>query len=324
MWPFLGKAPLLLGFFIAASTDASSIKDLFSGSNLKMNGDSYNPEIRPGFGSSNNPAVVTVNFFLRDVEYLDAEKNEIGFQITLRQEWSDPQLGYTAAVAGETLPKNFRMNWDGKEKTIWMPDTFIQNERTAARHEIPNPNSLIIINTNGSVMLSERLSLKTACIFDMENYPLDVHVCYVDFASYGWTTEDVDYKWKEANPIQLRAGVSGMMPEFRLNTGAFAMSSIPREAATAYEWLIVCYLYTGFALIGIILSKVLREKDGLPMAPEPEHQVLIEGGENGGPPKVCRITNLRQGACCKAWLPGTVYFTFFTIFCTMHWFRKAF
>ncbi|CAJ0575583.1 unnamed protein product, partial [Mesorhabditis spiculigera] len=265
MLPFLGKAALLLCFLIAASTDASSIKDLYSGSNLKINGDSYNPEIRPGFGSSNNPAVVT-------------------------------------------------------------------NERTAARHEIPNPNSLIIINTNGSVMLSERLSLKTACIFDMENYPLDVHVCYVDFASYGWTTEDVDYKWKEANPIQLRAGVSSMVPEFRLNTvtpdlctsGAFAMSSIPREAASAYEWLIVCYLYTGFALIGIILSKVLREKDGLPMAPEPEHQVLIEGGENGGPPKVCRIANLRQGACCKAWLPGTVYFTFFTIFCTMHWFRKAF
>ncbi|KAF2351521.1 Neurotransmitter-gated ion-channel ligand-binding domain [Trinorchestia longiramus] len=38
---------------------------------------------------------------------------------------------------------------------------------------------------------------------NLELYPLDTQTCELLMASYGWTTEDLVFKWKKDDPVQV-------------------------------------------------------------------------------------------------------------------------
>ncbi|KAL9697260.1 hypothetical protein quinque_000701 [Culex quinquefasciatus] len=97
---------------------------------------------------------------------------------------------------------------------VWMPDLFFSNEKEGHFHNIIMPNVYIRIFPYGSVLYSIRISLTLACPMNLKLYPLDRQVCSLRMASYGWTTADLVFLWKEGDPVQVVKNLH--LPRFTL------------------------------------------------------------------------------------------------------------
>ncbi|XP_013098534.1 glutamate-gated chloride channel isoform X25 [Stomoxys calcitrans] len=97
---------------------------------------------------------------------------------------------------------------------VWMPDLFFSNEKEGHFHNIIMPNVYIRIFPNGSVLYSIRISLTLACPMNLKLYPLDRQICSLRMASYGWTTNDLVFLWKEGDPVQVVKNLH--LPRFTL------------------------------------------------------------------------------------------------------------
>ncbi|KFB41393.1 AGAP001434-PB-like protein [Anopheles sinensis] len=95
-----------------------------------------------------------------------------------------------------------------------MPDLFFSNEKEGHFHNIIMPNVYIRIFPYGSVLYSIRISLTLACPMNLKLYPLDRQVCSLRMASYGWTTADLVFLWKEGDPVQVVKNLH--LPRFTL------------------------------------------------------------------------------------------------------------
>ena len=111
---------------------------------------------------------------------------------------------------------------------VWMPDTFFRNEKIGSFHNILTPNLYIRVFPDGDVLYSIRISLTCFCSMYLALFPLDEQTCNLDIASCkftqnqlifrveyktlkfldGWAKSDVEYVWKDGNPVQLANNLS--------------------------------------------------------------------------------------------------------------------
>ncbi|GAB6022237.1 hypothetical protein CHUAL_006368 [Chamberlinius hualienensis] len=97
---------------------------------------------------------------------------------------------------------------------IWKPDLFFANEKDGKFHEIIMPNVLLRIHPNGNVLYSIRISLRLSCPMNLKLFPLDRQKCSLTMPSYGYTTEDLVFLWKEGDPVQVTKNLH--LPRFTL------------------------------------------------------------------------------------------------------------
>lgn len=173
------------------------LNDIFSG---------YDKRVRPYGKNGTGPVIVEVNTYLRSLNDLDDVKMLYTAQLTFRQKWYDDRLKYDSqGLEYVTLTSPDKM---------WIPDLFFTNEMKGHLHKILTPNNLIRIHPDGSVLYSTRVSLELFCPMDLKNYPMDRQVCNLKAASYGYTTRDIVFLWKEMNPIQITSKL--FLPKFSL------------------------------------------------------------------------------------------------------------
>ncbi|XP_055689330.1 glutamate-gated chloride channel isoform X8 [Lutzomyia longipalpis] len=157
---------------------------------------------------TDGPAVVRINLFVRSIATISDIKMEYSVQLTFREQWLDERLKFND-VGGRlkylTLTEANR---------VWMPDLFFSNEKEGHFHNIIMPNVYIRIFPFGSVLYSIRISLTLACPMNLKLYPLDRQVCSLRMASYGWTTDDLVFLWKEGDPVQVVKNLH--LPRFTL------------------------------------------------------------------------------------------------------------
>ncbi|KAF2362190.1 Neurotransmitter-gated ion-channel [Trinorchestia longiramus] len=149
--------------------------------------------------------------FLVDEEavYFDQVTNgEYSVQLTFREEWNDPRLRYNNIGGGI---KYLTLTEPDK---VWMPDLFFKNEKTGHFHEIILPNVYLRIFPDGGVLYSIRISLTLSCPMNLQLYPLDTQLCQLLLASYGWTTEDLIFRWLANKPVQIPGNLH--LPRFTL------------------------------------------------------------------------------------------------------------
>ncbi|KAH0953345.1 hypothetical protein HN011_003847, partial [Eciton burchellii] len=154
------------------------------------------------------PTNVKVNIFLRSISKIDDYNMEYSVQLTFREQWLDERLRFNdfgGRLKYLTLTEANR---------VWMPDLFFSNEKEGHFHNIIMPNVYIRIFPNGSVLYSIRISLTLSCPMNLKLYPLDRQVCSLRMASYGWTTNDLVFLWKEGDPVQVVKNLH--LPRFTL------------------------------------------------------------------------------------------------------------
>ncbi|XP_076042596.1 glutamate-gated chloride channel-like isoform X3 [Oratosquilla oratoria] len=173
----------------------------------KILGDGYDKRIRPS-GVNGTATKVRVNFMLRSISKIDDYNMEYSVQLTFREQWLDERLKFNNH--GDRI-KYLTLT---ETKKVWMPDLFFRNEKMGHFHEIILPNVYLRIFPNGDVLYSIRISLTLSCPMNLQLYPLDRQTCELILASYGWTTEDLVFLWKEGDPVQVTQNLH--LPRFTL------------------------------------------------------------------------------------------------------------
>uniref|UniRef100_A0A1I7SA22 Ig-like domain-containing protein n=1 Tax=Bursaphelenchus xylophilus TaxID=6326 RepID=A0A1I7SA22_BURXY len=211
MTRFLKLAALMTALFVQseANTDTEIINKLLNRG--------YDWRVRPpgtnlSLPGAHGPVVVNVNMLIRSISKIDDVNMEYSVQLTFRESWVDGRLAYGLPNDGKP---DFLILSAGQQ--IWMPDSFFQNEKQAQKHMIDKPNVLIRVHKDGNILYSVRISMVLSCPMHLQYYPMDVQTCHIDLASYAYTTDDIEYKWKATDPVQLKTGLESSLPSFQLN-----------------------------------------------------------------------------------------------------------
>ncbi|XP_042235804.1 glutamate-gated chloride channel-like isoform X2 [Homarus americanus] len=167
-----------------------------------------------------------INMMFRSIQTIDDVKMEYSVQLTFREEWVDERLVF------DDLGGRIKYLTLTETNKVWMPDLFFKNEKLGHFHDIILPNVYLRIFPNGGVLYSIRISLTLSCPMNLQLYPLDRQTCELLLASYGWTTEDLVFLWREGDPVQITQNLH--LPRFTLekflteycnsktNTGAYS------------------------------------------------------------------------------------------------------
>ncbi|CAJ0565619.1 unnamed protein product, partial [Mesorhabditis spiculigera] len=215
------------------------------------------------------PVLVTVNMYLRSISKVDDVNMEYSLHFTFREEWVDERLFFVSDRLSHIVLS--------PGQKIWMPDTFFQNEKEGKKHDIDTPNVLIrVFNGTGRILYSTRLTLTLSCPMRLSNYPLDVQECKIDFASYAYTTDDIEYTWKDESPIQIKQGLSLSLPSFLLssvttgnctsvtNTGVYSCMSTILELKREFSYYLLQLYIPSFMLVAVSWVSFWLDKDSVP------------------------------------------------------------
>ncbi|TRY73051.1 hypothetical protein TCAL_11047, partial [Tigriopus californicus] len=155
----------------------------------------------------------TDNQFLRILhtgEILRSIRYDFTLDMYFRQFWQDPRLSFE----GQKGLKKLVVGAQYIEK-IWVPDTFFVNEKTAYFHKATTENQFLRILNTGEILRSIRLTITASCPMDLQYFPMDRQLCYIEIESFGYTMSDIRYKWNDGlNSVQISADVS--LPQFKV------------------------------------------------------------------------------------------------------------
>ncbi|PWA14372.1 hypothetical protein CCH79_00011117 [Gambusia affinis] len=118
------------------------------------------------------------------------ELHEYQIDIIFAQTWIDSRLRYNSTMKILTLNSNM-------VGLIWVPDTIFRNSKTADSHWITMPNQLLRIWNDGKILYTLRLTINAECQLQLHNFPMDEHSCPLVFSSYGYSQDEMIYKWRK-------------------------------------------------------------------------------------------------------------------------------
>ncbi|XP_061189072.1 gamma-aminobutyric acid receptor subunit alpha-1-like [Saccostrea echinata] len=151
----------------------------------------YEKSVRPGIGGQ--PLVIKTNMLIRSIGPITESEMTYSLQCYLRQSWHDERLKFDLPNITEvTLSNSFL-------KDIWKPNTHFLNGRLSVQPNITVPNAFVRIRKDGSIYMSRRLTINAKCPMNLLDYPMDAPVCPLLFGGYGYTTDEIIYKWQAPN-----------------------------------------------------------------------------------------------------------------------------
>ncbi|KAJ9596975.1 hypothetical protein L9F63_012005, partial [Diploptera punctata] len=154
----------------------------------------YDNSIRPDFGGP--PAIVEVDIMVRSMGPISEVDMTYSMDCYFRQSWVDRRLAFQGNK--ETLALSISML-----QRIWKPDTYFYNGKQSYLHTITTPNKFVRLYQDGRVLYSSRLTIKAGCPMNLEDFPMDTQRCPLKFGSFGYTTNDVVYRWNRARQVAI-------------------------------------------------------------------------------------------------------------------------
>ncbi|KAI1723594.1 neurotransmitter-gated ion-channel ligand binding domain-containing protein [Ditylenchus destructor] len=140
------------------------------------------------------PTTVNLSMYIEGIGSFQAQTMDFQLDVYLQQFWKDPRLAHN-----ET--KRILLRDREILKRIWHPDVYFANARIAQFHEVTQPNFLIWIESDGSILYDTRVSMIVICAMQLQNYPLDSQWCHLRILSYAYDVEQLLIAWNENEPI---------------------------------------------------------------------------------------------------------------------------
>ncbi|XP_068084324.1 gamma-aminobutyric acid receptor alpha-like isoform X2 [Anabrus simplex] len=154
----------------------------------------YDNSVRPDFGGP--PAIVEVDIMVRSMGPISEVDMTYSMDCYFRQSWVDRRLAFQGNK--ETLALSISML-----QRIWKPDTYFYNGKQSYLHTITTPNKFVRLFQDGRVLYSSRLTIKAGCPMNLEDFPMDTQRCPLKFGSFGYTTNDVLYRWNRQRTVAI-------------------------------------------------------------------------------------------------------------------------
>ncbi|XP_048773354.2 gamma-aminobutyric acid receptor alpha-like [Ostrea edulis] len=151
----------------------------------------YDKSVRPGVGRE--PLVIKTNMLVRSIGPITESEMTYLLQCYLRQSWHDERLKFDLPNVTEVTLSNTFL------KDIWKPNTYFLNGRLSVQPNITVPNVFVRIRKDGSIYMSRRLTINAKCPMNLLDYPMDSPVCPLLLGGYGYTMEEIIYRWQARN-----------------------------------------------------------------------------------------------------------------------------
>ncbi|KAH0505161.1 Gamma-aminobutyric acid receptor subunit gamma-1 [Microtus ochrogaster] len=224
----------------------------------------YDNKLRPDIGV--RPTVIETDVYVNSIGPVDPINMEYTIDIIFAQTWFDSRLKFNSTMKVLMLNSNMV----GK---IWIPDTFFRNSRKSDAHWITTPNRLLRIWSDGRVLYTLRLTINAECYLQLHNFPMDEHSCPLEFSSYGYPKNEIEYKWKKPsvevadpkywrlyqfafvglrNSTEISHTISGITTVLTMTTlSTIARKSLPKVSyVTAMDLFVsVCFIFVFAALM---------------------------------------------------------------------------
>ncbi|MBZ3878442.1 Gamma-aminobutyric acid receptor subunit gamma-1 [Sciurus carolinensis] len=224
----------------------------------------YDNKLRPDIGV--RPTVIETDVYVNSIGPVDPINMEYTIDIIFAQTWFDSRLRFNSTMKVLMLNSNMV----GK---IWIPDTFFRNSRKSDAHWITTPNRLLRIWNDGRVLYTLRLTINAECYLQLHNFPMDEHSCPLEFSSYGYPKNEIEYKWKKPsvevadpkywrlyqfafvglrNTTEISHTISGITTVLTMTTlSTIARKSLPKVSyVTAMDLFVsVCFIFVFAALM---------------------------------------------------------------------------
>ncbi|KAK8769710.1 glutamate-gated chloride channel-like [Amblyomma americanum] len=201
----LRSSLLWLGFLVlngAASSRMYSRERHIGILNTIFEKNAYDSSMRPPAVNGTGPVRVEVSMFVLSIPEVSEKHMDYTMQVYFRQSWVDPRLQFDDR-AGDVEYLNLY-----QADKIWRPDAFFANEKEGYFHHVPRPNSFVRIFPTGRVLYSTRLTLTLSCLMNLKKYPFDSQSCAIIIPSYGYTTDDIIFAYKQHNAVMIDKSVA--------------------------------------------------------------------------------------------------------------------
>ncbi|VDK18235.1 unnamed protein product [Anisakis simplex] len=220
--------------------------------------------------------VITVSIVVSNIRAVSEVTMDYALELFYRESWRDERLKYNRThfknkteIALHESYTNF----------LWHPDTFMPNaiaSKNPQKQSISH-RSLLRLTEAGHVLYSRRISIVAECPMDLTLFPFDSQVCKLGIESYGYTADQVRYKWSHGAKEALLLHMI-RLPDFAIKE-AYVTSHMESYATGNYSRLYVCFVFTrssGFCFLQLIVPStavVITSWVSLWMESETEFQV---------------------------------------------------
>uniref|UniRef100_A0A915LJ42 Neurotransmitter-gated ion-channel ligand-binding domain-containing protein n=1 Tax=Meloidogyne javanica TaxID=6303 RepID=A0A915LJ42_MELJA len=134
-------------------------------------------------------------------EMLSAGRQDFQLDVYLQQFWKDPRLAHNEK-SRILIRDRAILN------RIWHPDVYFANARIAQFHEVTQPNFLLWIDPDGSILYDTRVSMVVICAMNLKNFPLDSQWCHLRILSYAYDIHHLKIEWVDQEPITKNVNIT--------------------------------------------------------------------------------------------------------------------
>ncbi|VIO90320.1 LOW QUALITY PROTEIN: Uncharacterized protein BM_BM17332 [Brugia malayi] len=190
----------------------------------------YDIRLRPGFGGDG--LLLTLDIIVDSIDAISEVNMDYTITMYLHQYWHDERLSWSHHyhISDMILSEEF-------SQYIWIPDTFIANDKQSFLHDVTEQNKMIRIENNGQITYGIRFTTTLACHMNLRNYPLDNQNCTVEIEN-GYTTSEILMHWNHPNAIFGMEKIN--VPQFEI-LGYQTLDRIVRTATGAYQRLSLAF-----------------------------------------------------------------------------------
>uniref|UniRef100_A0AAF5PRK0 Gamma-aminobutyric acid receptor subunit beta n=1 Tax=Wuchereria bancrofti TaxID=6293 RepID=A0AAF5PRK0_WUCBA len=190
----------------------------------------YDMRLRPGFGG--DALLLTLDIIVDSIDAISEVNMDYTITMYLHQYWRDERLSWSHHyhINDIILSEEF-------SQYIWVPDTFIANDKQSFLHDVTEKNKIIRIEKNGQITYGIRFTTTLACHMNLRNYPLDNQNCTMEIEN-GYTTSEILMHWNHPNAIFGMEKI--IVPQFEI-LGYQTLNRIARTATGAYQRLSLAF-----------------------------------------------------------------------------------
>ncbi|XP_067889374.1 gamma-aminobutyric acid receptor subunit beta-3 isoform X1 [Heterodontus francisci] len=150
----------------------------------------YDIRLRPDFGGP--PVSVGMNIDVASIDQVSEVNMDYTITMYFQQYWRDKRLAYSGIPLNLTLDNRVA-------DQLWVPDTYFLNDKKSFVHGVTVKNRMIRLHPDGTVLYGLRITTTAACMMDLRRYPLDEQNCTLEIESYGYTTDDIQFYWRDGD-----------------------------------------------------------------------------------------------------------------------------
>ncbi|KAK6041091.1 Neurotransmitter-gated ion-channel ligand binding domain protein [Cooperia oncophora] len=152
--------------------------------------DKHSPPVQ----QAENPTIVRLAMYIEGMSSFRTQTMDFQLDVYFQQFWKDPRLAHNESRRVLVRDKDVLSK-------MWHPDVYFANARIAEFHEVTQPNFLLWIEPDGSILYDTRISMVVVCTLNLEKWPLDSQRCHLRILSYAYTTDQLQIEWVEDTPI---------------------------------------------------------------------------------------------------------------------------